>query len=200
MRQLFFSLMACSLLAAQHAAESVSVGSAIRGKLVAYRPADRASLRASHVLNKEVFLFLEDRGQRASKIPIKVVYEHFGYSDLPDPPSSEGIVFHLRLRRKTNCDESFGSFVRNAPRLAVNSSVEPATNGVILLNGVQGIPESVLLKCYVLHEGDIHAITPEQRSEERNSGVNRVCRFGQATESGPLITGANRSGCASFMP
>lgn len=169
MRQLFLSLMAWGLLAAQAAAESVGGGSVIHGRLVAYRPADRASQRASHVVNREVFLFLEDKVHRTSKTPLKVVYEHFGYSDVPDPTSSEGIVFRLRLRRKTNCDESFGSFVRSAPRLAVNSSAEPATNGVIFLNGVQpsGIPEGALLKCYVLREGDIQATAPGVGSGER---------------------------------
>ncbi|MCZ2154448.1 MAG: hypothetical protein LC114_11205 [Bryobacterales bacterium] len=149
--------MACSLLVAVAArAEEV-----VRGSLVAYRPAEVVRQVASHVLNREVFLFSPlDRRDGPTKI-FKVMHEHYGQSNAPDPAASEGVVYELRLQRKKACDESFESYVKNSPALvASGGGIEKGSagsTGVLFLNGFDSSTTApqTRLACYVLRQDPV---------------------------------------------
>lgn len=130
----------------------------VRARLIAYRPAERVRQMASHVLNKEEFLFATLNAGQDQGRTIKVIYEHFGRSKTPDPTASEGAVYQLHLRRMKACDESVESYVKNSPRItsqpSATESPEPKSEGILFLNGADAmsILQHQRLPCYLLRE------------------------------------------------
>lgn len=112
----------------------------IRGRVVAFRPAERIGQVVSEVINRETFLLRLDSS--AGEI-VKVVYDHYGYSKFPDGSVS------LKGRRDRSCDGTYGQFVAKAPILKLEGK-SSAIPSVTLVEGFNGLPLSSKLKCYRL--------------------------------------------------
>jgi hypothetical protein len=125
------------------------------GKIIAYRPADRVLQVPSFVVNKESFLFsVRNPPPKFGSALIKLVYEHFGYSDLGEAVLQEVPVLRLKVRRDASCDEAYRRFVSGAPTIRDQSGGD-LIQGVSFIGKYRGIkisPDQVL-KCYVLEEG-----------------------------------------------
>ena len=130
----------------------------LSGQVIAYRPADRALQVASHVLNKESFLFrVSNSESNRQAVIMKLVYEHFGYSDLGNDVLSKTPMLKLNVRRDTTCDETYGAFVQNSPTLRDAQAKNELGEKVIFIEPFQKIklsPEQPL-KCYKLRGGNV---------------------------------------------
>jgi hypothetical protein len=130
----------------------------LKGQIIAYRPADRALQAASHVLNKESFLFrVNEFGSSPRTVIIKLVHEHFGYSNLGNDVLSKTPMLELNVRRDTTCDETYGAFVQNSPSLRDAQAKNDSGEKVIFIEPFQTIklsPEQPL-KCYKLRGGEV---------------------------------------------
>jgi hypothetical protein len=128
----------------------------IRGKIIAYRPADRALQVASHVLNKESFLF-QVTGEHRSNV-IKLVYEHFGYTNLVDEILSKSPEIQIKARRKADCDETYRSFLQSSPKLKNDSSKNGHFEPLIFVSPPNEIKpaDAQLLRCYVVQKDDLY--------------------------------------------
>jgi hypothetical protein len=125
----------------------------LKGQIIAYRPADRILQVVSHVLNRESFLFRVSNSESNSQaVVMKLVYEHFGYSDLEDDVLSKTPMLQLNVRRDTTCDETYGAFVQNSPTLREERAKNDPSEKVIFIEPFQKMklsPEQPL-KCYKL--------------------------------------------------
>jgi len=140
----------------------------LKGQIIAYRPADRVLQVASHVLNKEYFLFRVNNSKSNSQtVVMKLVYEHFGYSDLGDDVLSKTPVLQLNVRRDRTCDETYGDFVRNSPALRDEQAKNDPGEKIIFIEPFQKMklsPEQPL-KCYKLWGGNSEPLSSRWRSE-----------------------------------
>jgi hypothetical protein len=125
----------------------------MKGQIIAYRPAERVSQVASHVLNKEYFLFrVKTSGTNSSPRVIKLMYEHFGYSMLGNDLLSKMPTLQLIVHRDSTCDETYGAFVENSPNFNDDRTKEAAGEKVIFIGSFQEMKPSneQILKCYKL--------------------------------------------------
>ena len=135
--------------------------SKFKGRIIAYRPAERVTQVPSHVLNKESFLFRVSNGKLSSQNPIiKLIYEHEGYSRAIDDALSKSKFFRIKVRRDPTCDESYGQFVRNSPVLTLDKKGEAGSVSDVNLAFIGSVPKPDLssergLKCYRLRDGGI---------------------------------------------
>jgi hypothetical protein len=130
----------------------------LKGQIIAYRPADRALQVASHVLNKESFLFKASNLESNSQaVIIKLVYEHFGYSTIENDMLSKTPMLQLNVRRDTTCDETYETFVQNAPSLRGAQAKNEPDEKVIFIEPFQKVklPPEQPLKCYKLRDGNV---------------------------------------------
>lgn len=130
----------------------------LKGQIIAYRPAERVSQVPSHVLNKESFLFMMAKSKSTSQAAIvKLVYEHYGYSDLGDDVLSKAPVLRLNIRRDTTCDETYGDFVQNSPVLGDGKENNDSDGKVIFIEAFQkmNLSSEQPLKCYKLRDGNV---------------------------------------------
>lgn len=129
----------------------------MRGQIIAYRPADRVLQVVSHVLNKESFVFkVTNSAPNSQVVVMKLVYEHFGYSDLGDDVLSKTPILQLNVRRDASCDETYGAFVQNAPTLREDQAKGDPSEKVVFIGPFQKAKLSAEqpLKCYRLRRGD----------------------------------------------
>jgi len=122
----------------------------IKGQIIAYRPAERVSQAASHVLNEESFLLSVNTSK--PQPVVRLVYQHFGYSKLGDDLLSKTPTLQLSVRRDATCDQTYGAFVQNAAALSDDRGKSDLAKKVIFIGSFQEIklaPKSIL-KCYKL--------------------------------------------------
>ncbi len=129
----------------------------VKGQIIAYRPADRILQVVSHVLNKESFLFkMSNSKSNSHAVVMKLVYEHFGYSDLGDDVLSKTPILELNILRDATCDETYGAFVQNAPTLREDQAQNDPSEKIVFIEPFQKMklsPEQPL-KCYRLQRGN----------------------------------------------
>ncbi len=103
----------------------------IKGQIIAFRPAERAFQSASFVLNRESFLVNLTRSKNSNSQILRLVYEHFGYTDMEERFLAQTPILLLRVHRDAKCDETYKAFVENSPRLREfgpeGSLVDPIT-------------------------------------------------------------------------
>ena len=116
-----------------------------KGRIAAYRPADRMQV-VSSVANKELLLFQSDT---ASHDWLKMVYIHQGFSDLKDNVLSGSQEISVSLRRDASCDQTLGAFEKEAPSIPLEDG-NTYTERVVFASSINRPPESYGLKCYVL--------------------------------------------------
>src|ERR1022692_2128616 len=136
------------LLASTRAGHAAGRADSIRGTVVAYRPAERATQVVSHVLNRESFLFRID-GSKA--LIVKLVYEHFGYTRLDDKTLAATPILQVQGRRDPGCDETFASFVQSSPTLRNEASKSDSIEPLVFIGRKPS--SSQPLKCYRVEEG-----------------------------------------------
>jgi hypothetical protein len=122
----------------------------IRGTIIAYRPAERATQVVSHVLNRESFLFRVDGSK---PVAVKLVYEHFGYTALDSKTLAATPVLEVRGHRDASCDELLAAFVQSSPKLRNEASPSDATEPLVFLGTKPS--SSQPLKCYRVAEGGL---------------------------------------------
>ena len=118
-----------------------------KGRIVAYRPADRMQV-ASFVVNKELLLF-----QTAGETPelLKLVYLHQGYSDLKGDILSGAENISISARRDPSCDQALGAFEKEAPSIPLEGSDSMAsTKPIVFARLVSRPPDAYRMKCYRL--------------------------------------------------
>jgi hypothetical protein len=128
----------------------------IKGQIIAYRPAERVLQVVSHVLNKESFLFkLSTTGLNSQPVVTKLVYEHFGYSELGENVLSKTPTLQLSVQRDTTCDETYGAFVQNSLTLGEGQTKNDSDDKVIFIGSFQTkrLSPKQPLKCYKLQRG-----------------------------------------------
>jgi hypothetical protein len=129
----------------------------IEGQIIAYRPAERVSQVVSHVLNSESFLFkLRTARPKTQPVVTKVVYEHFGHSDLGDDVLRKTPMLQISARRDTTCDETYHSFLQSSPTLKDAQTGAELGEKIIFISPFQTtkLSPGQLLKCYRLQNGN----------------------------------------------
>lgn len=120
--------------------------SSFKGRIAAYRPADRMQV-ASFVANKELLLFRIDE---ASHKLLKIVYVHQGFSDLKGDVLSGAQDISISVRRDPSCDQTLGAFEMEAPAVPLRGDSTASTERVVFAASVARPPESYRMKCYLL--------------------------------------------------
>jgi hypothetical protein len=129
------------------AAYAAGKKSSFKGRIAAYRPADRMQV-VSFVSNKELLLFQTDT---ASHDLLKIVYVHQGFSDIKDDVLSGARDISISVRRDPSCDQTLGAFEREAPVIQLEgSSTASSTARVVFAASVSRPPELYRMKCYEL--------------------------------------------------
>ncbi len=116
-----------------------------KGRIAAYRPADRMQV-VSSVANKELLLFQTD-GARHDWL--KIVYVHQGFSDLKGDVLSGAQDISISVRRDPSCDQALGAFEKEALAVPLEGTTA-STERVVFAASVPRPPESYQMKCYVL--------------------------------------------------
>jgi len=122
---------------------------------VAYGPAEAVRQVPSFVLNTQTYLALSVGPPSGPPRLTKVVYEHFGYSNLL-MTVQDGRTRSLLLNREPSCDESLESYIRSSPKLfatgAESDLVESQSAPIRYLNSFDPstVPGTTPLPCFVL--------------------------------------------------
>jgi len=157
-RRPFVVVGVVALVAVVTAAAGTQHGHAkMKGQIIAYRPAERVSQVASHVLNRESFLFKVKTAESSSQpVVTKLVYEHFGYSGLGSDLLDKTPTLLVNAHRDTTCDETFGTFVQNSPALKEDQAKRDSGDKVVFIGPFQTMKLSPdqPLKCYKLQSGN----------------------------------------------
>jgi hypothetical protein len=119
----------------------------IKGRIVAFRPAEQILQTVSFVVNQETLL-LRIAGKKGQIV--KIVYEHDGYSEMLE--SNDGMT--LKVRRDRTCDGDYGQYVMKAPILTSDDK-EIVIPRITMIGGFNGLPSSYKLKCYRLERENI---------------------------------------------
>jgi hypothetical protein len=130
----------------------------MKGQIIAFRPFDRIVQMASFVENRETFLFrVVTPGSNSRPVIVKLVYEHFGYSDLGEDVTSKSPLLRLRVRRDKTCDETYATFVQNSPTIQDDDGKEFSMEKVVFIGLLEktNIPAQQQLKCYKMQSGDL---------------------------------------------
>jgi len=143
------------------------VGRKMRGQIIAYRPAERLLQMSSHALNEEAFLFRVNSSRSNSQpVVVKLVYEHFGYSDLGDDVLRKTPTLQISVHPDPTCDETYGAFVDSGPALKTDEAKGDASAKIIFIEPFQNMKLSAEqpLECYRLQSGGlrIEASTPRR--------------------------------------
>jgi hypothetical protein len=147
------------------AASASGKRTSFKGRIAAYRPADRMQV-VSFVANKELLLFQTDR---ASHDLLKIVYVHQGFSDLKGDVLSGAQDIFVSVRRDSSCDQTLGTFEKEAPAVPLEGSTA-STEGVVFASSVSRPPESYQLKCYVLERWE--PVNPGKSSKAESEAVD----------------------------
>jgi hypothetical protein len=106
---------------------------------------------ASFVENREIFLFrASPRGSNSRPNIVKLVYEHFGYSDLGDDILNKTPLLVFRVQRDKRCDETYGAFMQNAPTVKDGDGKDSHIEKLVFTEPFKKIqiPREQPLKCY----------------------------------------------------
>lgn len=124
----------------------------IKGQIIAFRPAERAFQAASFVLNRESFLVSLAGSKKSNPQILRLVYEHFGYTDLEGRFLAQIPILLLRVHRDAKCDETYKAFVKNSPRLRELGSESPLVDPIAFYGPFKSIEPSqdYFLRCYRL--------------------------------------------------
>jgi len=130
-----------------NAAAPGSKESSFKGRIAAYRPADRIGQVASSVLNRELLLFHVDG---TGETLLKLVYLHQGYSDLKDNVLSGAQGISISARRDPSCDQDLGTFEKEALAITIEGDKGASTERVVFSSQSSLPAKSYRIKCYVL--------------------------------------------------
>ena len=119
----------------------------LTGSIIAFRPGDVVIQMASFVENNEEFLF-STSGSRPAVV--KLVHQHIGYSVFNGDLIAAKPVLRLKATRDLSCDETYSSFVMNAPLIRLEGSTDTKGKSVLFVSGPEGIEPAKdhVLKCY----------------------------------------------------
>ena len=123
----------------------------VKGQIIAYRPFDRIVQVVSFVENREIFLFRVDAPESSSRpVIVKLVYEHFGYSDLGGDILGKTPLLESKVHRDKSCDETYGAFVQNAPTIKDDVGKDFPIEKLVFIKPFEKIeiPLEQPLKCY----------------------------------------------------
>jgi hypothetical protein len=148
-RQIFIALtMLAIIMIFCSAANFTSRRSSLHGRIVAYRLADRIFQVASSIENREHFLF---QVEGLNEELVKLVYVHYGYSDIKDDVISGDVKIAIVAQRNRSCDETLDKFEKNAYLIPVEGEGHTIGEKIIFADEkYRQIPKSLHLKCYVL--------------------------------------------------
>jgi len=118
-----------------------------KGRMAAYRPADRLAQVVSFVANREVFLFRVNGGE--GKI-LKLVYVHQGYSDIKDDVLHGSIEISVAAHRDRSCDQTLESFEKDAPTVPIQGDSGAVIEPIVFADKSLRLEKSYMLNCYVL--------------------------------------------------
>jgi hypothetical protein len=120
----------------------------LTGTVVAYRPVDRIMQFASFVENTEAFLF---QSERSKKGVIKLLYVHYGYSDITDDVLSGDKRIAAVVHRNKSCDQTLESFEKEIPVLNLEGDLSTTVQPVIFGDEkLRYLPKDYRLECYLL--------------------------------------------------
>ena len=103
------------------AASASGKKASLKGRIVAYRPADRMQV-VSSVANKELLLFQIDGARRDL---LKIVYVHQGFSDLKGDVLSGTQDISISVRRDASCEQTLAAFLKEAQLSRLKVAVLP---------------------------------------------------------------------------
>jgi hypothetical protein len=160
----------CAVLMAASTARRLII---VKGRIVAFRPFDRAVQAPSFIPNREVFLLQLDspNHDRKSKI-IKIDYRHFDPSDITPEILKRSPLLKVRVTRNRSCDEDYGHLVSNAPVIEMLDNIsevekldDPSTRRKAIepIRFTAGFDDTSLspdlkLKCYALEKGNFQVV------------------------------------------
>jgi hypothetical protein len=127
----------------------------LKGQIIAYRPVEAIWQSVSHVLNQQSFLFYRPEQKSQSSAIIKLVYEHFGYSELDGDLIQRAPVLYVTARRDSSCDERYSEFLQNSPGMNDEQGQPSGIEKLVFVRSVREFnvaPERVL-KCYKVAQG-----------------------------------------------
>lgn len=128
-------------------AGSMESKASLKGRIVAYRPADRLAQVVSFVANKEIFLFrVNGNGGRI----LKLVHVHHGYSDIKDDVLRGSIQISVVAHRDRSCDQTLESFEKDAPAVPIQGDSSAVIEPIVFADKSLRLEKSYKLKCYVL--------------------------------------------------
>ena len=133
------------MAAPAHAQGQKNPGTPVRGTFLAYRPAERIGQVGSHVLNKESLLF---RPVSQARNPIKLVYEHFGFSKFDQQTLESPSIVSLKAQRDRSCDETVSSFISNSPKLRSEAPDGRPVEPIVFLGEHAALNPNLRLDCY----------------------------------------------------
>ena len=120
----------------------------MKGQIIAFRPWDSVVQVPSFAVNREIFLF-QLSGHNAKGGIVKLVYQHFEYSNLTGDVLQKQPVLDLTVRRDKSCDETYGAFVRDAPTIqSVDGEDSSIAKVVFIVTAETRISPGQKLKCY----------------------------------------------------
>ena len=127
------------------------------GQIIAYRPAEMIIQFASHVLNKQIYLFKVKEPQQEI---VKLVYEHFGWAKEDVGLLSDLPLFLVSATRDKSCDETFEHFVKTSKGIiSAETGADVAPPVAFIGNGDKdAIMANQLLPCYKVKEDGLHIV------------------------------------------
>lgn len=133
-------------LLCSNAASPTNRKSPFKGRIAAYRPADRMQV-VSFAQNRELLLF---HVHGASEEFLKLVYVHQRFSDLKDDVLGGMQSISISARRDPSCDQTFGAFEKDAPAIPLQDGGTASTERIVFAAAMSRPAESYRMKCYIL--------------------------------------------------
>jgi hypothetical protein len=137
----------------------------VKGRIVAFRPFDRAVQAPSFIPNAEVFLLQLDGPKYGGKPRIiKIDYRHFEFSDITPELLARNPQLRMRVMRDRTCDESYGHLVSTAPVIELSHDIsgppESLVEPIKFIGGFNGgdLSPSLKLECYALQKGNFQVV------------------------------------------
>jgi hypothetical protein len=157
----FFFCACAALMAASNTTRRLIT---VKGRIIAFRPFDRAVQAPSFIPNAEVLLLqLSPEPGGKTKI-IKIDYRHFEFSDITPELLARDPQLSMRVMRDRTCDESYGHLVSTAPVIELSHDIsgppESFVEPIRFIGGFNGGDLSLNLKleCYALEKGNFQVV------------------------------------------
>src|SRR6185503_14294615 len=131
--------------------------SKLKGRIVAYRPADRISQTPSFASNGELFLFAVDSSSSERPTLVKIDYRHVGYTDITAEMLEDAPQLMLTAKRDRSCDQSLAQFVSSTPAIREQGTETVLASGVTFFKGFdqRTLRPDLILPCYILKKGGL---------------------------------------------